>query len=101
MNSPSAEPSNAGATLLSTIQQFTAHDVLQSSTTHPFAASSEDSISTLRDMIHATNQLSHSLNLYSSISLANPKLVSILRQQTAISNSLYLVCGSHLERSLG
>jgi len=94
------QPSDPAATLLSTIQQFTAHDVLQFPPIHPFAASSENSTGILQDMIQATAQVSHSLNLHSSIPLTNPKLVSILRQQAAISHTLHLVCPSHLGPSL-
>jgi hypothetical protein len=94
------QPSGSAATLLSTIQPFTAHHVLQSPAIHPFAASSEDSSGILHDMIQATNQLSHSLNLLSSVPLTNPKLVSNLRQQIAISHNLHLVCPSYLGRSL-
>lgn len=100
MDTRASQPANAAATLLSTIQRFTAHDVLQSPAIHPFATSSEDLTTILHDMIQATDQLSHSLDLHSSIPLTNPKLVSILRQQAAISHTLHLVCRSHLERSL-
>ena len=98
MNAQTTQPIKEAVTLLSKIQPFTAFDVLQSPATHPFATSSEDSTVILHDLIQATTQLSHSLDLHSSIPLTNPKLVSILRQQSAISHTLHLVCRSHLER---
>lgn len=90
------EPTNA--TLLSRIQQFTTHNVLQSPAPHPFAASSQDSMLALHGVIQATIQLSHSLNLHSSMALTNPKLHSLLRQQVTIQHTLYLVRRSHLEQ---
>lgn len=93
------QPANGAATLLSTIQQFTAHRVFQHLVLHPFTASSEDFTAVLHDTIQATDQLSHSLNLFSSIPISNPKLVSILRQQTTISHTLHQVSPSHFARS--
>lgn len=52
----------------------------------------------LHGVIQATNQLSHSLNLYSSMALTNPKLHSLLRQQVTIQHNLHLVRRSRLEQ---
>lgn len=93
MNSPTSQRADVivGPTLLTKIQEFTAQDVLQNPALHPFAASSEDATTTLHEIIQATDQLAHSLSSYSSLPLSNPKLVSIMRQQAAISHALHLV----------
>lgn len=89
-----------GATLLSTVQRFKSHDFLQKNANHPFAASFENSAAQLQNLIQATDQLSHSLNLHSSIPLSNPKLISILRQEAAISHTVHLVRSTRLKSQL-
>lgn len=94
MNSPLTSADSAIAsstTLLAAFQQLTAPDVLQSPALHPFASSGEDTTATLNEIIRTTDQLSHSLDQHSSTTFSNPKLVSILRQQTAILHTLHLV----------
>ncbi|KAF5386175.1 hypothetical protein D9615_002383 [Tricholomella constricta] len=76
-------------TLLSTIQEFQKHDIVSPNASHPFASSTEQSCSRLQELINTADQLAHSLNTYSSTSLSNPKLVSLLRQHSSIDHTLH------------
>lgn len=82
-------------TLLSSIQTLRAKinvdDALPARAAHQFSASSQDSCALLQDLIQTTHELSHSLNTYMSTPISNPKLVSLLRQQSSISSSLHAV----------
>ncbi|KAJ7502805.1 hypothetical protein B0H11DRAFT_1986434 [Mycena galericulata] len=69
-------------TLLSTLQRFKIND-LPTNAAHPFSPSAEA-------VVHAIGQLSSSLDAYSAMPLTNPKLVSLLRQQASISQTLHL-----------
>ncbi|KAJ7647522.1 hypothetical protein FB45DRAFT_893657 [Roridomyces roridus] len=77
-------------TLLSTLQGFKTHD-LPTHATHPFSSSAEASCTMLTRLIQTTSQLSSSLESYSTMSLTNPKLISLLRQQASISHTLHNV----------
>ncbi|KAF7979876.1 hypothetical protein HWV62_40653 [Athelia sp. TMB] len=79
-----------GPTLLSSVQRFRSKDFLSSHANHPFSNSFTSSAGELQDLLHATEQLSHSLNLHASTSLSNPKLVSMLRQEADILHKLHL-----------
>ncbi|KAJ6603126.1 hypothetical protein B0H10DRAFT_648335 [Mycena sp. CBHHK59/15] len=76
-------------TLLSTVQKFKAQ-ALPSHAVHPFSKSAESSCTVLQDLIQSTAQLSSSLDVYLAMPLSNPKLVSLLRQQSALSHTLHL-----------
>ncbi|KAJ7039222.1 hypothetical protein C8F04DRAFT_1087546 [Mycena alexandri] len=76
-------------TLLSTVQRFKAH-TLPTSGTHPFSPSAEESCTMLANLIQTAGQLSSTLDSYLTMPLTNPKLVSLLRQQAAISHTLHL-----------
>jgi hypothetical protein len=79
------------STLSSVVQKFQSLEKLPSHVHHPFATDSGESSVLLQDLVHASDQLSHSLNIYLSTQISNPKLVSILRQHGAISQSLHTV----------
>ncbi|KAI1784243.1 hypothetical protein LXA43DRAFT_1101647 [Ganoderma leucocontextum] len=76
------------STILSALQQFASQDVLTSDELHPFASSPEDTVSTLRRLVDATNQAALSLNAHLSLPLNNPKLLSLYRQQASIASSV-------------
>ncbi|KZP34267.1 hypothetical protein FIBSPDRAFT_809370 [Athelia psychrophila] len=88
MNSQAGGP--VGPTLLSAIQRFKSNDFLQSHANHLFSSSFSESANELQELLHATDQLSHSLNVHSSTSFSNPKLISMLRQEATISHTLHL-----------
>lgn len=70
-------------TILSTIQPFTARDVLQTSVDRwhgRFTASHDESAETLTALNAAGFDLLDTFGVLSSIPITNPKLVSILRQ---------------------
>ena len=83
--------------LLSATQSLQKHGTLPLDVVHPFASSAEESCTALHELISATDQLANSLNLYSSRTVSNPKLVSLLRQHSSIANTLYQV--RHLARA--
>ncbi|KAJ7128904.1 hypothetical protein C8R43DRAFT_683610 [Mycena crocata] len=78
------------ATLLTTVQRFKAHS-LPHDGAHPFSPSAEASCTMLANLIQTAGQLSSSLDSYLAMPLNNPKLVSLLRQQANISQTLYLL----------
>ena len=77
-------------TLLSTIQSINIQS-LPPNVTHLFASSSETTCGILEDVIHATDQISASLTAYMANPISNGKLVSNLRQNSALQRSLHLV----------
>ncbi|KAJ7668419.1 hypothetical protein DFH06DRAFT_1181631 [Mycena polygramma] len=76
-------------TLLSTVQRFKA-SALPTDGAHPFSPSAEASCTLLANLIQTAGQLSSSLDSYLAMPLTNPKLVSLLRQQASISQTLHL-----------
>ena len=88
---PSESKNALPPTVLSAFQQFTSQDVLPSPTYHPFAASPEEAILTLRRIVDTTNQAALSLNAHLSLPLSNPKLLSLYRQQSSISYTVQQV----------
>ncbi|KAG5649444.1 hypothetical protein H0H81_003851 [Sphagnurus paluster] len=76
-------------TLLSKIQKFQKNGVIPSNASHPFASSGAQACLHLQDLINIADELAHSLNTYSTTSLSNPKLVSLLRQHSAIDHTLH------------
>ncbi|KAJ7755727.1 hypothetical protein DFH07DRAFT_743050 [Mycena maculata] len=81
--------SSSPPTLLSTIQRFKTNE-LPTHAAHPFSPSAEASCTMLANLIQTTGQLSSSLDSYLAMPLTNPKLVSLLRQQASISQTLHL-----------
>lgn len=71
-------------TVLSALQPFTSPEVLSSSGLHPFSSSPEETITTLQRIVDTTNQAALSLNAHLSLSLSNPKLLSLYRQHSSI-----------------
>ncbi|EJF62647.1 hypothetical protein DICSQDRAFT_104138 [Dichomitus squalens LYAD-421 SS1] len=89
MAAPPSETKNIlPPTILSALQQFASQDALTSGGFHPFASNPEDTISTLRRLVEATNQAALSLNAHLSLPLNNPRLLSLYRQQASIASSV-------------
>lgn len=91
-----ADQASQVETLLSLVQKFTAHDVLQADpepqNLHQFASgSSEPPAAILRDILEASTVLTNSLTAYLGLPITDPKLVSILRQYGALSHGLHTV----------
>jgi hypothetical protein len=79
-------------TLLSSLAPFQRPDNFPSDAIHPFATNAPKTCDLLQDLINATEQISTSLRLYeASAQWTNPKLVSLLRQHTAIEHTSYTV----------
>lgn len=83
-------------TLLSFIQRYTAYDALplnpQAQTLHPYTAAPGDSPTTLlHDLVRASDVLTAALSAYSTLPVADAKLVSILRQSSTLVNQLHVV----------
>jgi hypothetical protein len=86
----SDDPRPLTATLQSSIQGLTALDTLPLKLIHPFA-SSEKTYVDLHNIFKSTSSISDALNAYLPLPLENPKLISLLKQHTVTSHSLYLV----------
>lgn len=63
----------------------------QPQTLHPYASSSGDPVTHLRNIVKTTEGLNLALHGYANINVSEHKLVSILRQSTALINSLHAV----------
>ncbi|KAH7926534.1 hypothetical protein BV22DRAFT_1062766 [Leucogyrophana mollusca] len=59
-----------------------------SSSSHPFSKTFSSSTASLNSIIAATNQLSYSLTQLSTVPFTDAKLVSLLKQDTTIQNTL-------------
>ena len=83
-------------TLYSALHRFATPSASTSSlghAPHPFGPSAHAlATAELRDLITVTEQASLALGHHFAQSYADPKLVSILKQHTAISHALYQVC---------
>lgn len=91
-------------TLYSALHRFATPSASTSSLAdapHPFGSSAHAlATAELRDLIAAAEQASLALGHHFAQSYADPKLVSILKQHTAISHALYQVCTQlHFESS--
>jgi hypothetical protein len=78
-------------TLDSSLSRFQEYNALPGDVVHPFASKGNASCGILKDLIDATNHLSNSLSVYSSVDWTNEKLISLLRQNSNISQQLYTV----------
>ncbi|KAL6308090.1 hypothetical protein BKA93DRAFT_871257 [Sparassis latifolia] len=85
---PGDSQDTAAASILSAVQTFTAPDALPPQSLHPFSLTPPyGSVSSLREVIELTTQITNSLNTHLSLPLLNPKLLSLYRQLTAISHT--------------
>ncbi|KAL4267004.1 Mediator complex subunit 1 [Pleurotus pulmonarius] len=76
-------------TLLSSIHKFIVHNDFPARAVHPYASGSEAPTALLQQLVATTDNMAHSLQMYSTMSISNPKLVSLLREHAAISRSIY------------
>ncbi|KAJ3518125.1 hypothetical protein NLJ89_g42 [Agrocybe chaxingu] len=77
-------------TLLSSLEAFRQHDVLPPDVVHPFATAAPETCALLQDLINTTDQVSRSLAIYeTSTQWSSTKLISLLRQHTAIEYTSY------------
>ncbi|KAF9445919.1 hypothetical protein P691DRAFT_777244 [Macrolepiota fuliginosa MF-IS2] len=75
-------------TLSSVLEDIQAHNDIPSEKNHPFASGSEDSYAFLQQIAQAADQVSNSLNAYISLPWAQPKLISLLRQQSNLTGTM-------------
>lgn len=78
-------------TLLSSIHKFIVHNDFPVRAVHPYASGSEAPTALLEQLVATADNMSHSLQMYSTMPVSNPKLVSLLREHAAISRSIYTV----------
>lgn len=84
-------------TLLSSLESFTRNDAFSKHAVHPYATDAPDACGLLQDLINTTENMSHSLQTYnSSLQLTNPKLISLMRQQTSLEHTAHSVSRSHI-----
>ena len=87
-------------TILSAVQQYAAHDGLNAlQPLHPYSSNPELTLSMLRNLIATTSDIASSLNAQVTLPFTNPKLLSLLRQQTAISHTVHSVCSATYDAS--
>jgi len=78
-------------TLFSTLEDIqTNHDVSPQKT-HSFASGSEDSCAYLKQLAQTADQITHSLNGYLTLPWSQPKLISLLRQQSSLTSTIRIV----------
>ena len=71
-------------------------------TLHLFASNTpDDPLAVLKRIIATTTALESSVNAYSSLSIGDSKLVSILRQSTSLISSLHTVSKNNTEVCVG
>lgn len=85
------EASSSSRSLLSVVHDFASSEALLVHSLHRFSADSEPTISQLKQLIDATVNISGSLNAHVTLPLANPKLHSLLRQETGITHTVHSV----------
>lgn len=84
-------PSSNSETLDSALSSFQKYNAIPDEVIHPFSAKGNDSCKLLKDLIETTGNLSHSLQAYASAEWTSDKLVSLLRQNSALSQALSTV----------
>ncbi len=90
--SGSAPPSQQARSILSSVQNLATQEGLSpTSTVHPFSESPEETLTSLRGIVNATNQISHSLNTHLSLTMSDSKVLSLFRQYTTIINNVHVV----------
>jgi len=78
-------------TLFSILEDIrTNHDVSPQKT-HSFTSRSEDSCAHLKQLAQAADQITHSLNGYLTLPWSQPKLISLLRQQSSLTSTIRIV----------
>ncbi|KXN90176.1 hypothetical protein AN958_04666 [Leucoagaricus sp. SymC.cos] len=75
-------------TLSSVLEDIQANNDVPPHKNHPFASGSEDSYAYLQQISQAADQITNSLNSYLSFPWAQPKLTSLLRQQSNLTSTI-------------
>lgn len=83
---PASSPS-----ILSVLQNYASSDAFSAQSPHPFCADPDEVVSQLKGLIDATSNISSCLNTHMTIPVLNPKLYSLLRQETAITHTVHHV----------
>jgi len=78
-------------TLFSTLADIQTNYDVSPQRTHSFASGSEDSCAYLKQLAQATDQITHSLNGYLTSPWSQPKLISLLRQQSSLTSTIRIV----------
>jgi hypothetical protein len=74
-------------TLSSALEDIQVNNDVPPHKNHPFASGSEDSYAYLQQISQAADQVTNSLNSYLSLPWAQPKLISLLRQQSNLTST--------------
>jgi hypothetical protein len=77
--------------ILSVVQKFASSEALAQHSPHLFSADPDVVLAQLKELIETTVHISGSLNAHPSIPFSNAKLYSLLRQQTAMTNTVHNV----------
>lgn len=86
--SPTRSPQK---TLSSALEEIQTNHNISPQKNHPFASGSEDSCAYLKQLVQAADQITHSLNGYLTLPWSQPKLISLLRQQSSLTSTIRTV----------
>ncbi|KAF5351782.1 hypothetical protein D9756_007426 [Leucocoprinus leucothites] len=75
-------------TLFSSLEDIQASNDVRPHTNHPFASGIEDSFAYLQQLSQAADQITNSLNGHLELPWAQPKLISLLRQQSSLTSTI-------------
>lgn len=78
-------------TLSSALEEIQTNHNISPQKNHPFASGSEDSCAYLKQLVQAADQITHSLNGYLTLPWSQPKLISLLRQQSSLTSTIRTV----------
>ena len=88
-----SSPTSGRQTLLSVVQDFASHDAFGERVhpLHPYSSDPETTIDMLKNLIDSTTNVADSLTAHFTLPLSNPKLLSLCKQQTALSYTVRAV----------
>ncbi|KAI0697255.1 hypothetical protein BC835DRAFT_1270685 [Cytidiella melzeri] len=81
--------STSNLSILSVVQNYASSEALLQQSPHLFSTDPDAVVSTLKELIDITMHMSGSLNAHITLPLSNPKLYSLLRQETAITHTVH------------
>lgn len=83
--------SSQNQSILSVVQTYASSEILTQQSPHLFSADPDAIVSQLKELVDSTIHISGSLNAYLTLPFSNPKLHSLLRQETAITHTVHNV----------
>ncbi|KAK7692557.1 hypothetical protein QCA50_004187 [Cerrena zonata] len=85
----STSSSSSTRTAQSALQDFRSNHELPQHSLHPFSASPEATLSSLRGLVDLTGSIAESLNAYLTLPMTDTKLLTSLRESSSTAHKLY------------